>query len=711
MTIAAARRIALATLALAATTVAAQARIERVEITKVEPAFEGRGFGATGAYEKLTGKAYGALDPRFPGDAMIQDIELAPHTARGLVEYVTDIEILRPKDRSKGNGVLLVEVVNRGNKLALRNFNADMPADGADWNAVKSSGDGFLMNEGYTVIWFGWQADLVAGNNRVRLAAPVAKNPDGSPIVGVLRSEIVVNQPAKTLPLSAGFFTAQVHHAYATASTDNKAAFPDGFRPTLTVRAKENAPRVEIPASDWSFASCPDGQPAQASDTRVCLPAGFQPGKLYELIYRAKDPIVLGVGFAALRDVGVFFARQPADDAGNANPVWREGQTAIVAGTSQSGRFIRSYLHLGFNRDAEGRMAYAGAMPHIGGGLMPLNVRFGHPGRAWGDQIDHLYQAYDFPFHYASQHDPVTGRTQGILDRCAATGTCPKLFHVATALEVFEGRQSLGLTDPLGSRDVPDPDNVRTYILASTQHSAANLPLPTAPPFGNCVQQSNPNPHLWAMRALLTELKDWVVAGKTPPASIVPSIAGGTLVAPNQVRVPAIPANAYGNVQRPALRYLAAHNPLQVFDFGPQMRAGDSSGVITIEPPRQGTQSYGVLVMQADSDGMDLGGVRSIYQRVPIASMLSWNVGRKDRFEDGFCLFQGAYVPFAKSKAEREQTGDPRPSVEERYPTKDAYVAAMRAATAELVAERTLLPADAAFLVKQAQDEGVRLAP
>lgn len=713
MSVAPLRRLARACLAFAAAlgAGAAEARIERIEITKVEPAFEGRSFGERGAYEKLSGKAYGALDPRFAGDAMIQDIELAPHDARGLVPYVTDIEILRPKDRAKGNGVLLVEVVNRGNKLALRNFNAGMPADGADWNAVKSSGDGFLMSEGYTVIWFGWQADLVAGNNRVRLAAPVAKNPDGSPVVGVLRSEIVVQQPVRSLPLSAGWFTGQTHHAYATALADNKAAFPDGFRATLTVRAKENAPRVEIPSSEWSFSDCRDNQPVAPSETRICHPAGFQPGKLYELIYRARDPIVLGVGFAALRDVGVFFARQSADDAGNPNPVWREGQTAIVAGTSQSGRFIRSYLHLGFNRDAQGRMAYAGAMPHIGGGLMPMNVRFGHPGRAWGDQIDHLYQAYDFPFHYASLHDPLTGRTQGILDRCAATGTCPKLFHVATALEVFEGRQSLGLTDPLGARDVADPDNVRTYILAATQHSAANLPLPTAPPFGNCVQQSNPNPHLWAMRALLTGLKDWVVTGKAPPPSIAPKIADGTLVAPNQVRVPAIPANAYGNVPRPALRYIANHNPLQVFDFGPHVRAGDSSGVITIEPPRQGTQSYGVLAMQADSDGMDLGGVRSIYQRVPIASMLSWNVGRKDRFEDGFCLFQGAYIPFAKSKAEREQTGDPRASVEERYPTKEAYVAAIRAATVELVKEGALLPADAAFLVKQAQDEGIRLAP
>ena len=689
----------------------ATAKIVRIEITKVEPAFDGKSFGTVGAYEKLTGKAYGALDPASRSNRIIQDISLAPRNAKGQVEYVTDIEIIRPKDAAKGNGTLMVDVVNRGNKLTLRNFNTGMPNDGADWNALKSSGDGFLMQQGYTVIWFGWQADLVAGNNRVRLNAPVAKNKDGSPITGILRSEMVTPAPAKSLPLSNGFFTAGIHTAYPAASTDNTKALAGGFLPSLTVRTKENAPRVTIPNSEWNFGTCDDGKPAEVNDTNICLKAGFQPGKLYELVYHAKDPIVLGIGFAALRDVGSFFKYEKKDEAGNPNPVYRADNKAIAVGTSQSGRFIRSYLHLGFNADEKGRLAYEGAKPHIGGGLMPLNVRFGHPGRAWGDQIDHLYQAYDFPFHYASMRDPITKRQQGILDRCNANGTCPKLFHVATALEIFEGRQSLGLTDPLGSKDVPDPKSVRTFILASTQHSVAPLPLPTAAPFGNCVQQSNPNPHIWAMRSLLTELKDWVKTNKAPPDSVTPKIADGTLVAPNQVRVPAIPANAYGNVPRPALRYIPNHNPLQVFDFGPQYNAGDSSGVITIEPPKQGVQSYGILVPQADSDGMDLGGVKSVYQQAPIASFLSWNVGRKDRFEDGFCLFQGAYIPFAKSKAEREQAGDPRPSIEERYPTKAAYVAAVKKATEVSVKQRTLLPADAAFLINQAESEGIRLAP
>ena len=699
------------TLALACIAPVAEARIVRIEITTVEPAFDGKAYGEVGPYERLIGKAHGAVDPKAAGNTIIQDLDRAPRNASGLVEYVTDIEILRPKDGAKGNGVLLIEVVNRGNKLALRNFNTDMSANPADWNAVKGGGDGFLMSQGYTVVWFGWQADLVAGNNRVRLQVPVAKNSDGSSIEGILRSELVVPAPTKTLPLSSGAFTALTHTAYPTASTDNTKPLAGGFLPSLTVRAKESAPRVAIPNTEWNFGTCVDGQPASTNDTQICLKAGFQPGRLYELIYRAKDPTVLGLGFAALRDVGAFLKFEDKDTTGTANPVFRSGQKALVIGTSQSGRMIRSFLHLGFNRDEANRITFDGAMPHIGGGLMPMNVRFGHPGRAWGDQIDHLYQAYDFPFHYARMLDPISGRTQGILDRCTADGSCPKIFHVATALEIWEGRQSLGLTDPLGSRDVADPDNVRTFILASTQHGPANLPLPTAAPFGNCVQQSNPNPHTWAMRALLTEQVVWIKDGKLPPASIQPRIADGTLVAPNQVRIPPIPANTYGNVPRPALRYLANHNPLQVFDFGPEYRASDSSGVITLEPPKPGVQSYGILVPQADSDGADLGGVRSVYQRAPIGSYMAWNVGRKDRFEDGFCLFQGAFIPFARTKAERDAAGDPRPSIEERYPSLDTYVDAVRKATEALVAERTMLLADAALLVQQARTEGIRLGP
>jgi hypothetical protein len=706
---------ALVGLVLAAAAGPAEARIVRLEIARVEPAFGGQAFGAVGPYQRLAGRAHGEVDPAHPGNAIVQDLHLAPRNARGLVEYATDVEILVPADVARGNGVLLVEVLNRGNKLALGAFDADVPPGVAERNALATAGDGHLLREGYTLVWFGWQADVLPGASRLTLTVPTARHPDGSPITGLVRAEMTTPQPATTLNLSSGWFTGLTHRSYPTASPDNRAPFPDGFLPTLTVRAREQDPRVAIAGTEWSFGACAGGGAvtggaATPGDTQICYPAGFQPGRLYELTYRARDPLVMGLGFAAMRDLASFLRHEPKDGQGTANPVFRERQVAITFGASQSGRMIRTFLHLGFNQDEAGRRVFDGAYPHIGGGLMPLNIRFAQPGRAWGEQIDHLYPAYDFPFTYARLHDPLTRRTQGLLDRCTATDTCPRIFHVATALELWEGRQSLGLTDPLGLADAPEPESVRTFIMVSTQHGAAALPLPARAPFGNCQQQPNPNPQVWTMRALLAGLTAWVRDGQAPPASAVPRIADGTLVPPDQVRFPPIPANEYGGVARPAVRVLRVHNPLHVLDFGPLYRAGDTSGIVA-EPPRVGSATYGVLVPQVDADGNDQGGVRSVHLAVPVGTYTGWNLGRADRFEDGFCSLSGSFVPFARTRAERLASGDGRLSIEERYPTPAAYVAAVRRAADGLVARRLLLPADAEALVAQAEREGIRQAP
>lgn len=688
------------------------ARIVRFDIARVEsPAFGGAVFAPVGSYDRIVGRAHGEVDPRHPGNAVIQDIELAPRNARGMVEYSTDVEILTPSDQSRGNGILFFNVVNRGNKNGLERYNSGVAGDPATINRARNPGDGYMMREGYTLLWFGWQADVLPGAYRMTMQVPTARNPDGSPIEGVVRSEIVVPAPARTVNLSTGHFTGTSHSSYPTARLDNRQPFADGFVPSLTVRVKEQSARTPIPNSHWSFGSCPDGDAVAVSDTQVCYPAGFIPGRLYELTYRARDPLVMGLGYAAMRDLAAFFKHETADAAGNRNPIHRTGQKAMVQGTSQSGRNIRTFLHLGFNRDEAGRIAYEAALPHIGGGLAGFNIRFAHAGRAWGEQIDHLYPAYDFPFHYERLTDPITGRTQGILDRCRETRTCPRIFHVATALEIWEGRQSLGFTDPLGTKDVADPENVRTYIMASTQHGTAPLPLPTQAPFGNCQQQPNPNPQIWTMRALLAALTAWVRDDVAPPPSALPRLADATLVAPEAVRFPRIPANAYGGVARPAVRFLGVTNPLAVLDFGPRYRAADSSGIIDIEPPGAGTALYRLLVPQVDADGNDLGGIRSVHTQVPIGTYTGWNLGRADRFEDGFCSLQGSFIPFASTRAEREASGDPRPSIEERYPTREAYVEAVRKAAKALVDARHLLPQDAAALVADAEREGIRKAP
>jgi hypothetical protein len=693
----------------------ADARITHIEITKTEPAFGGQSFGDAGPYERLTGRVTGELDPADPANSGIQDINLAPRNARGMVEYVTNIELLKPVDMARGNRILFFEVNNRGNKLAPGNFNESVAGGVAERNALSSPGDGWLMRAGYTMVWFGWEMDVRPGMSRIGMPPIVAHNHDGSAVTGIVRSEIITSVPATSLPISLSQqilnYPVDSYDSYPTASLDNGAPFPDGFLPTLTVRAREQDPREPIPNAAWSFATCEEGAAATPDEKHVCYRDGFKPGRLYELIYRAKDPTVGGLGFAAVRDLGAFLRNSEKDDAGVANPVYRPDNLAIIEGTSQAGRMIRSLIALGFNRDETGRRVFDGAFPHIGGGLMPLNVRFGQPVRAWGEQTDHLYPAYDFPFTYARETDPLTQRTGGLFDRCDATGACPKLFHVATALEMWEARQSLGLTDPLGRTDVGDPPNVRIYIMASTQHGVAALPLAVRPPFGSCQQQPNPNPQIWTMRALLTALTAWVRDGVEPPPSATPRIADGTLVPPDQVRFPEIPANFYGEVDRPAVSPLRIYDSLHVLDFGPLYRAEDSSGIITREPPRVGSGSYGILETQVDADGNDVAGIRSVFLQAPIGTYAGWNLGRKDRFENGMCNLQGSFIPFAATKAERIGTGDPRLSIEERYPTKEAYLAAFRTAADDLVARRFLLPDDAALLVRRAESEGIRSGP
>jgi hypothetical protein len=707
-------RFCLAGVGLVAATLAplgAEARITRIEILKTEPAFAGANFGEVGAYERVVGRVSGELDPADPANSVIQDINLAPRDARGMVPYSTDIEILKPADLSRSNRVLLFEVNNRGNKLAPSAFDEGVTGTLADRNALSTPGDGWLMRAGYTLVWFGWEMDALPGMGRIGMPPIVARNHDGSPITGIVRSEMIAAAPSASLPISSSqqtqYYPSGGYDSYPAASLD-KAPDPDGFAPTLTMRAREQDPREPIAEAEWSFATCEPGKPPVPDDKHICLAGGFQPGRLYELIYRAREPTVGGLGFAATRDLGAFLRNSEKDDAGVANPIYRPDNVAIIEGSSQSGRMIRSLIALGFNRGEDGKRVFDGAYPHIGGGLMPLNVRFGQPVRAWGEQVDHLYPAYDFPFTYAKQTDPLTERTQGLFDRCGATRACPRLFHVATALEMWEGRQSLGLTDPLGRRDVEDPPDVRTFIMASTQHGSAPLPLPTRAPFGGCLQQGNPNPQLWTMRALLTALTAWVRDDTPPPASARPKISDGTLVAPDQVRFPEIPANVYGGVERPAVSPLRIYDTLHVLDFGPLFRPEDSSGIVGREPPLVRSASYGVLEMQVDADGNDIGGLRSAFLRAPVGTYTGWNIGR---FAKGLCNLQGSFIPFAATRAERLAAGDPRLSIEERYPSKEAYLAQFRKATADLVAERFLLPDDARSLNERAEREGIRTAP
>jgi hypothetical protein len=698
----------------------AEARITRVVFTRVEsPTFGGASFGAAGEFEKLVGTAYGEVDPSHPLNAIIQDIDLAPRNAQGMVEYSTDIYIIKPVDMTKGNRALVYELGNRGNKLLWSFVQLNLGVIGG--NEPTTAGDGFLQRMGYTVVWSGWQPDVLAGDGRMTMRVPIARNPDGSSIVGIVRAEFPITSTSitTTLPLSFGNSSGRTHASYATVSGDNQRPLPDGFLPTLTVRGREQDPRVPISNTQWAFGSCPDGVNLTPSDTEICLFSGFQFGKIYELIYRAKDPTVIGLGYAGTRDLVSFLKHERHDDYGTLNPLWIENDAkhekkrghhgkeplkAVTTGSSQSGRNIRQYIHLGFNEDEAGRIVFEGALPHIGGGRAAFNIRFGQPGRAWGHQVDHDYPAYEFPFSYMPTHDPLTGKTNGVLKRCRKTNTCPKIFHAATPSEIWEGRDSLGRTDPLGRHDLGEAGFVRNYIMASTQHG----PAPFPPLFGNCQQQSNPNPQRETMRALWVAFTQWINEGIKPPPSQAPTLRDGTLVLPSKVDFPLIPANNYGGVSRPAVKYLALVNPLWVLNFGPLFNNEDESGIITVEPPEVlESLQYTILVPQVDADGNDLAGIRTTAIQAPIATYAGWNPFRPGLFGEQLCTRQGSYIPFARTRAERLAIGDPRLSLEERYGTHEGYVAAVRAAAARLVAQRFLLPEDAARLISEAEASDV----
>jgi alpha/beta hydrolase family protein len=663
----------------------AQARIVRFEITRVEsPTFGGQSFGTVGAYDKLVGRAFGEVDPDAPENAIIQDIELAPRNARGLVEFSMDIYILTPHDVSRGNGTILYDVVNRGNKVALGFFN--MGAVGG--NEPTGAGDGFLQAQGYTVVWSGWQPDVAAGAGRMTMTVPVAHGRRGETLTGRVRGEYIVVAPTTTQNLSSGSFTGLTHTSFETVSLDNTGAL-------LTRRIREVDQREVVPDGDWAFADCTATPfPGKPSTTQICLKAGFDPNFIYELLYTAKNPTVSGLGFAATRDLISFLRHERRDDAGNANPVAGGIRFALAHGTSQAGRYLRTFVLLDFNRDERGRLVFDGMNPHLASLLLPLNVRFGQPGRAYGQHEDHLFPAAEPPFTYFPSHDGIAHVTRGILEACQRSRSCPRIVQTVSSTEYWQGRMSLDTTDVHGRHDEPTPPHVRTFHFAGTQHVPAAVPAT-----GICQQLSNPNPYQQGLRALLTALRAWVVDGTEPPDSRVASLRAHTLVGSAQDEI------GWPNI--PGVKFTGILNRLELLDFGRQFDVDEETGILS-EPPRVIPHAaYTVLVPRVDSDGNEVDGLRSTTLQAPLGTYTGWNLRRAGFAEGEECGLTGSFIPFARTRAERDATGDPRLSLEERYGTHDGYVAAVRAAADRLVAARLLLQADADRLIAQAEASSV----
>jgi hypothetical protein len=624
-----------------------RAEIVRFDITERVPAFAGRSFGNVGTYERITARATVALNPADDRNAVITDLALAPRNADGKVEAIADVVILRPTDPTHGNGTLLLDVPNRGRKLAPQLFDDSAQPGANNADKAEDAGIGFLHRQGYTMVWVGWQGDIPSKPGQLALAAPVIKN-----ITGPAREEIVFDNT--TSP--------------ARATLTWPAA--DAANLNVTVRAAWADPRQTPPGLSAKL--------VDPNTVEITRPDGFDAGALYEITYTARDPVPLGMGYAAVRDV-VSFLRH---DETQANPLL-DGlhpsvSRAIGFGVSQSGRFLRDFLYLGFNEDLQGRAVFDGLMPHVAGTRrMATNVRFGQPGRNPRHMQDPAWQADLFPFTYASLSDPYSGKTDGLSRRCSLSVTCPKVMQTDSEHEWWASHASLLVTDLAGNH-LDLPDNVRAYMISGTPHFAEaadvmrkGLPAMSLP--------QNPMHAGGPMRALLTDLNAWISDGTKPPASRVPMRAHGTLV-PAQGAVP---------TDIPGLPYAGIHT----------LAAFSDQSVL---PPNE-IGRYPVLVPKADDDGMAIAGIRQLAVAVPRATYTAWNPRAIGFGPTALYPLQGAVVPFAPTEAARKEVHDPRLSIAERYADDGAYVAAVKREAARQVAERILLPEDAERAVEAAK--------
>ena len=639
-----------------------QAGVTRIEIISRADLLNGKEFGPAGAYEKIVAKVHFAVDPRNPHNKTVVDLDKARRNEQGLVEFSADLFMLRPKDLNRGNGAALFEIPNRGGKAMVRFFNHGR--GGGDFTTEAETGDGFLMQRGFTLVWLGWQFDVPDGDRALRLYAPVATD-NGNPITGWVRSDFV---------FSTKVFDTSIGHRGQKAQP---AIDPDNAEYKLTVRDSILGSRRVIPRGEWRFARFVDGQ-AVPDPTRLYLKDGFEPGKIYEIVYRTQNPTVVGLGLAAVRDLASYFKYDRNDVA--------SVKRAVGFGISQSGRYLRHFVYQGFNADEKGRQVFDAVNPHVaGGGHGSFNHRFAEASRDASQFSTFFYPTDIFPFTDLEQTDPETGDKDGILTLAIKEKVAPKIFYTFSSYEYWGRAASLIHTGVDGKTDAALPDNVRIYYFVGGQHGPGQFP-----PNKNQTQNlTSPNDYSWSMRALLVALDAWAKDGTAPPPSQYAKIADGALVDPQAVNFPKIPGVNFPR---------AIHEAWRV-DYGPEFK---TKGIIANEPPRIG-KPFPVMAPQVDQDGIDLGGVRMPEVAAPLATYTGWNPrdpqnGAPDQLVD----FAGSYIPFAKTKAERERTGDPRLSIEERYTSRDHYLSVVKKVGSKLVKDGYLLAEDLPILVERA---------
>jgi len=616
--------------------------INTLDIKQIEPLAGGATFGDAGAYERVIGTARGELDPEDSLNRIIVNLDRAPRNARGRVEYETDFFMLRPADPGKGSGTLIYEVVNRGKKLMFSGFMDGAP--GNDPREPRDLGNALFLRRGCTLVWSGWDPDAPRSAGGMAMQ-PVITTDNGKPIARTIREELVSGNrfpPTEVFRLS-----------YPALTLDQSQA-------RLTTRRYESDPRIEVPASHWCY--------VDERSIRL-LPEGTKPGPgwLYELHYPARDPKVLGIGFAATRDVVSWLRQEPASPAGKVD-------AALIIGRSQSGRFIRNFISDGFNQDENGRRVFDGALAHIAGiGRIFLNHEFGQPWRTASRHEDHCVPENEFPFSATRIKDPCSGRTASLLRR---DGFDPLLIETNTSTEYWQKGASLLTTDPLATRDVRLPNGARAYLIAGTQHGGSAA---STTEHGNCANPNNPHNPSAALRALVVALEEWVRDARPPPASRVPRISDGT----------AVPADATGFPDIPGMAVTTRTNTIAPF--------GD-----WVHPLPDLTRAYRTLVSKVDKDGNEVAGIRLPDIAVPLATHTGWNVFAEPWVAGELGDRDGSWWPFAMNRAERMSRGDPRLSLRERYPNADSYVRKVKRVAEKLVKERLLLAEDADAYVARA---------
>jgi hypothetical protein len=653
------------------------ASVSFAEVTRFE--VESRGdlpgntrYGLAGPYEKLSGKVYFEVNPANPANQIIADIQYAPVNKAGMVEFSADFFLLKPKDIRRGNGSLLFGTSNRGSKRLLTFFN-HASAEGRKWDAPDPTseshlGDGFLMRNGFTLLWVGWQFDVPMNGDNLRAYLPATVDDDGA-IEGFARSDFVVTETTYDFTLGD-----RNHIAYPVVD-------PEDAANVLTVRDSVEDDRQLIPRDQWMFARA-DGDEVVADSTRVYMASGFQPGKIYEVVYKAQNPTVIGLGPAAIRDV-VSLLKYGSAEALDI-PAGAIERT-IGFGLSQPGRFLRSFVYAGFNGDTSGRKVFDGVMSHIAGaGRGSFNLRFGQASRDAHAFLNFFYPTDIFPFTDVAQTDPVTGQTGGLLADVDAK-FMPKFMQTNSSYEYWGRAASLLHTTVDGKKDAPMLQNARIYSFTGGQH----LPDKFPPRRTNGQQLNNPNDYSWAMRSLLLAMNRWVSDGTAPPPSRYPRIDDGTLVELAQFDFPALPG-----IDTPT----QPHKAYRV-DYGPEFA---TRGIISKQPPDVGA-AFPILVPQVNADGNETGGLRMPDIAVPLATYTGWNL-----YSPAYgpvhevAHMSGSYLPFASTAEERLANGDPRPSILERYTDRAQYLGLVAESAMELIDAGYLLRDDLASILQRA---------